>query len=210
MKVWQRVLGAVLLVILLPIFGIMLHNINHYYWATKCDSASTVSRSCIAYVPVTIVKEQKKEEVSACYNGNCSDHNEYVITAKTQTGKKVTVSVGQSRKDLRIGDSAEIISWNGDYIGINGHNKTSYDYGWHPQLAKTALIFSITLLIIFGIVLAWDVFEASTGGRFTRLTIKIQDLAQHASSAVVWIPSAIVCIVIVFTVLEGLFMDLLV
>lgn len=210
MKVWQKVLGTALLVILMPVFGIMLHNINHYEKATKCNSASTVSRSCIAYIPVTITKDQKKEEVSSCYNGNCYSHNEYAITAKTQTGKKVTVSVGQSRKDLRIGDSAEIISWDGDYIGVSGNNRSSYDYGWHPQFAKTTLIFSIALLIIFGIVLVWDVFESSARGSSTRLTVKIQDLAQHINSNVIWISATILYIILVFTMLEGLFMGLLV
>lgn len=210
MKVWQKIATAALLIILLPIFGIMLHNINQYEQSAKCNSIYTMSRSCITYIPVTIAKDQRKKDVSSYCNSNCYSHNEYVITAKTQTGKEVTVSVGKSREDLRIGDSAEIISWNGSYIGVSGHNKSSYDYGWHPHLAKNVLEISIFLLAILALVLLWDILESVNHQTLAKVIIKVQNLMQHVSRAAIIIWLATTYLTLLFTLALGLFMRLLV
>lgn len=202
MKRWQRTLLTVVVVVLLPIFGIMLHNLNQYDPAKRCSSPNTVSRACVTYVPGNVAKEQEPEDTESCGNGGCSGHTEYKFVVKTQSGKEVTISVGESRKDLRQGDSVELIRWGNKLIGINGHGRPSYLDLWHPLLAQILLWVSIALLAALGAV-AWNPFRSSTpGGR---------NQAQRPSSnkAKVWMIGLSMYFIFSFAILEGLFMRLM-
>lgn len=147
MKAWQGLLVLIASFALLPFLGISLHHSFDYEDAARCSVSTTNSTKCVSYVSAVITEPQEVTEETSCYY-NCYSHTEYVITAKTENAEIVEIAIGESRTDLMPAIGAELLRWNGHYIGIQNSERLSYVYGWHPHLLKTLLVVCIVAILL--------------------------------------------------------------
>lgn len=208
MKTWQRNVGLSVIAILLPVFCFMLYNLGLYQNAPQCPSSSIKSRSCITMVPGSVVKAPDKREVTTCSGSDCSEHNEYDITIAVPGGKNQVVSIGDARSDIAPGDAISIIKLNGNSIGVDSHDRRSYEYGWHPSLLRFMLVTSVITLILLGIAFLYDMYESKTSKSIALFRAPITMFAAMASwsQGAFWV---IAYFLMLITLLMGAFSHML-
>lgn len=143
---WLRMLGAVLLLGVAIVAGVMLHNLNRYEKAGACSSPTTVSRDCVARMPAVIESPPKYDKPCAPDGSKCSDV--YRVRARTSQGRTRKFTIVDERNDLKEGDQVELVLWGGKVIAVNANGKESYIWDWAPGVARFGLRGAILVCLV--------------------------------------------------------------